>query len=94
MILSGVVLVGLSAYAAGQQHTRIPEVVLAQDRVAHLMSEAERALDPIVKDGNDKPSPQAKHNAVAALASLRDAIRDIRETTDRQVDRIVDAAKK
>jgi hypothetical protein len=94
MTSAGFVLVGLTAYALGQ-HTRIPELVLAQGKVAHLVTEAERTLDPILKKlSNDKSEQEARHNALPALPTLRDGIRELRETTDRQVDKIVATAKK
>jgi hypothetical protein len=94
MALAGVAVVGLTAYALGQ-HTSIPEIVLMQNKVAHLMNETERALDPILKKkGNDPSDEIAKRQALTALGYLKDAIRELKDTTDAKVDAIVAAARK
>ena len=51
MTLAGFVLVGLTAYAAGEQHTPVPAIVLSQNKVAGLMREAESALRPQANAG-------------------------------------------
>ncbi len=91
---AGFFLVGLGAFAAGQQ-IRIPEIVLAQNNVAHLMTETENILGPILKKkGGDSADENARQQGPRALATLKDAIRQLKETTDKQVDRIVAAAKR
>ncbi len=95
MTLAGLVLVGLTAYAAGDQHTPIPAIVLSQNKVASLMREAEHALHPILhKKGGDASEEDAKHRARAALEQLAKAIAELKETTDSQVDKIINASKK
>jgi ElaB/YqjD/DUF883 family membrane-anchored ribosome-binding protein len=92
--VAGFVLVGLAGYAVGQQ-TRVPEIVLAQNKVKNFMDETERVLDPILrKKGNDASEDSAKQQGLKALAILKTAIGELRDTTDKQVDRIVAAAKK
>lgn len=94
MTIAGFILVGLAGYAAGQQ-TRIPQIVLAQDKAAHLMTETEHVLEPILKKkSSDSSENEAKQQALRALGYLKDAIRELKETTDKQVDRIVAEAKK
>ena len=94
MTVAGFIVVGLGAYAAGQQ-TRVPEIILAQSKAAHLMTETEHVLDPILrKKSTDSSENEAKQQALRALGYLKDAIRELTETTDKQVDRIVAEAKK
>jgi hypothetical protein len=94
LTLAAFILVGLAAYAVGQQ-TRIPEIILAQNKVKGLMDETQHALDPILKKkGGDASENDAKQQALKALAILKTAIGELKETTDKQVDRIVAAAKK
>ena len=94
LTLAGFILVGLGAYALGQQ-TRIPEIVLAQNKVKGLMDETEKVLDPILrKKGGDSSDETAKQQGLKALGILKTAIAELKETTDKQVDRIVATAKK
>jgi len=92
--LAACVLVGLPAYAAGQQHTPIP-IMIAQNNVADLMSKTERLLRPILlKPSNDKSENDAKQDARDALDHLGKAIKELKHTTDAQIDKIANAAKK
>jgi hypothetical protein len=91
--LAGVAVVGLSA-SAPAQHVSIPEIVLMQSNVAHLVEETERALEPLKKPGCDASQEEAKRDAVIALGYLKDAIRQLKEMTDSKVDDIVAAARK
>jgi hypothetical protein len=93
--LAACALVGLTAYAAGEQHTPIPAIVLSQNNVAHLMRATERILNPILqKKSDDRSEEDAKQQARAALGHLSKAISELKETTDAQVDKIISAAKK
>jgi hypothetical protein len=95
MTLAGLVLVGLTAHAAGDQHTPVPAIVLSQNKVAGLMREAERALHPILhKTSNDRSDEEARHQARAILEHLDKAIAELKQTTDSEVDKIINAAKK
>lgn len=95
MTLAGLVLVGLTAYAAGDQHTPVPAIVLSQNKVALLMREAEQALHPILhRKSGDSSEEDAKRQARAALEHLAKSIVELKETTDSQVDKIINAAKK
>jgi len=91
--LAGAAVVGLSAPALAQ-HVSIPEIVLTQNNVAHLVEETERALEPLKKSGCDPSEEQAKRDALAALGYLKDAIHQLKETTDSKIDDIVAAARK
>jgi hypothetical protein len=93
--LAACVLVGLTTYAAGEQHTPIPAIVISQNKVADFMRETERALGPILqKKSSDRAEEDAKQQARAALGHLSKAISELKATTDAQVDKIVNAAKK
>jgi len=93
--LAACVLVGLTAYSAGDQHTPIPAIVLSQNNVANLMRETERILSPILqKKSDDRSEEDAKQQARAALGHLSKAISELKQTTDAQVDRIINTAKK
>jgi hypothetical protein len=93
MVLAGIAVLGLSA-SAYAQHVSIPEIVLMQNNVAHLVEETERALEPLKKAGCDPSEEQARRDALTALGYLKDAIRQLKETTDDKVDDIVAAARK
>ena len=91
--LAGIAVLGLSA-SAPAQHVSIPEIVLMQSSVAHLVEETERVLEPLKKPGCDPSQEEAKRDAVVALGYLKDAIRQLKEMTDSKVDDIVAAARK
>src|SRR5215469_13015798 len=91
--LAGIAVLGLNASALAQ-HVSIPEIVLMQSNVAHLVEETERALEPLKKSGCDPSEEQAKRDALTALGYLKDAIRQLKETTDEKVDDIVATARK
>lgn len=94
MTLAALVLVGLTAHAVGD-HTPVPAIVLSQNKVANLMREAERALHPILhKKDNDRSDEEARHQARAILEHLDKAIAELKQTTDSEVDKIINAAKK
>jgi len=93
--LAACVLVGLTAYAAGQQHTPNPAIVLSQNKVAGLMHETERILNPILqKKSNDRSEDDAKQQARTALGHLSQAISELKQTTDAQVDKLINTVKK
>ena len=59
------------------------------------MTETEHLLKPILKKtSSDSSENEAKQQALRALGHLKDAIRELEKTTDKQVDRIVALAKK
>jgi hypothetical protein len=96
MTLAALVLFGLTAYAAGD-HTPVPAIVLSQNKVANLMREAERALRPILhrkSDDRERSDEEARHQARAILEALDKAITELKQTTDSEVDKIINAAKK
>ena len=91
--LAGIAVLGLSA-SAPAQHVSIPEIVLMQNNVAHLVDETERVLEPLKRTGCDSSQEEAKRNALAAVGYLKEAIRQLKEITDDKVDNIVAAARK